>query len=434
MQRGTGFDFGTTNSALAVADHEGRVTVAEFENGEEMTNSFRSAVFFGRSDDGGATECLAGPRAILRYLEFEEQRRLMQSLKSFLASRSFKATSVFGRNMTLEDLIGAIVQPLKEEAEQRLGAIEPPLVIGRPVRFANAKDDDDERYALARLRGALWEVGFPEIHFEFEPVAAAYHYEQGLERDELVLIADFGGGTSDFCLLPVGPDAKRARRGKNDIIACSGVPIAGDAFDAAIIRNVVATRLGRGSLRRAFLGKEVSMPNWIYRDLERWHHLSFLGSRETMGFLHEALRGSLEPEKIEALIHVIDNNLGYELYRSVQHTKFELTREEKTVFRFEDGPILIEAPVARAEFEEWIAEDLTRISDCVDQLLMDSATQTSDVDRVFLTGGSAFVPAVRQIFRDRCGDEKLRGGGELVSVASGLALRARDIALESARE
>ena len=427
MRLGTGFDFGTTNSALAVADSDGNVKIAEFQSGDGTTTSFRSAVFFGQPDDGGPVESTAGPQAILRYLHYEERRRLMQSLKSFLASRSFKATNVFGRNMTLEDLIGDIVTPLKEEAERQLGAVEPPIVIGRPVRYASARDEDDERYALSRMRAALWNAGFPEVHFELEPVAAAYHYEQGLEEDELVLIADFGGGTSDFCLLPVGPEARRARRGKEDIIACSGVAIAGDAFDAAIVRNVVAERLGRGSQRRAFLGNEVSMPNWIFRDLERWHHLSFLRTRKTMGFLYESLRGSLEPEKIEALIHIIDNDLGYELYRSVQQAKFELSREGKTQFRFEDGPVSIEVSVRREEFEEWIGEDLIELSACVDQLLADSGAASEDVDRVFLTGGSAFVPAVRQIFRDRFGNDKLRGGGELVSVASGLALRARDI-------
>jgi hypothetical chaperone protein len=208
--------------------------------------------------------------------------------------------------------------------------------------------------------------------------------------------------------------------------------VAGDAFDARIVRHVVAERLGRGSRRQVFMGKQVEMPNWIYRDLERWHHLSFLRSRKTMSFLHEALEGALEPEKIAALIHVIDEDLGYPLYRAVQQTKLELSRSEASSFVFEDPPVRIEDTVRREDFETWIADELDAIAGCVDGLLADTRTDVADVDRVFMTGGSAFVPAVRRLFAERFGKEKLTGGDELISVASGLALRARDLATAEA--
>jgi hypothetical chaperone protein len=430
MARGVGFDFGTTNSAIAVADGDGDVRVAEFATGSSPTPSFRSVVFFGREDERSPVESAAGPTAIARYLEQDEQRRLMQSLKSFLASRSFKATRVFDSSMTLEDLIGRIIAPLKQEAEQELGPLEPPLVVGRPVEFAAARTPEDASFALSRLEAALWEAGFPEVTFEYEPVAAAHHYERGLDHDELVLIGDFGGGTSDFCLLPVGPSHAGRPRRDGDILGHAGVAVAGDAFDAKIVRHVVAERLGRGSLRQVFMGNEVPMPNWIYRELEAWHHLSFLRSHETLGFLYESLEGSLARDRIEALIHVVENDLGYHLYRAVQQTKLALSDQDETDFVFDEAPVRIEARVRRSEFEAWIEEELGRIAECVEGLLERTGLEPAAVDRVFLTGGSAFVPAVRRIFVDRFGESKLRGGGELISVASGLALRARDLALE----
>jgi hypothetical chaperone protein len=428
MVRGVGLDFGTTNSALAVADDRDGVRVAEFAAAGGPTPSFRSVLFFGRDDDAAPVEHAAGPRAIERFLELDEQRRLMQSLKSFLASPLFQGTSVFGRTFGLEELIAHIVRPLREEAERGLGRIGTPLVVGRPVRFASQRDDDDEARALSRLEAALWQAGFPEVRFEFEPVAAAHHYEESLDTDQLVMIADFGGGTSDFSLLRVGPGLRGRRREARDIVGSAGVAVAGDAFDARIVHHVVAERLGRGSTRQVFLGKEVTIPNWIYRDLERWHHLSFLRSRRTLGFLHEALEGAREPEKIEALIHVVENDLGYPLYRAVQDAKTALSDREETVFRFHDPPVAIETTVRRDDFERWIEPDLAEIDACVETLLADTSTRPADVDRVFMTGGSAFVPAVRRLFADRFGADRLTGGGELISVASGLALRARSLA------
>jgi hypothetical chaperone protein len=240
------------------------------------------------------------------------------------------------------------------------------------------------------------------------------------------MIADFGGGTSDFCLVPVGPSQRGTKRKRRDILGTDGVAIAGDAFDARIIRNLVAPRLGRGSHHRTMFDDLMPVPSWLYRDLERWHHLSFLRSPRTLGVLHDILRHSLDKPKIEALLHLIENDLGYALYRAVERTKTALSRETESVLRFDDPPTCIEERVTRADFEDWIREELDDIRSCVDRLLVQTGTATERVDRVFMTGGSSFVPAVRDIFRERFGEAKIRSGGELISVASGLALRARD--------
>lgn len=164
----------------------------------------------------------------------------------------------------------------------------------------------------------------------------------------------------------------------------------------------------------------------MYAKLERWHHLSFLRTSTVMNMLNSSKATAFEPEKIEALIHLIREDLGYELHRAVQRVKTELSQHEAARFRFSDDVIEIEATVQRTEFEEWIAEELAKIEACVDALMRDSGASRDDVDMVFLTGGSSFVPAVRRIFETRFGAQRIRTGNEFTSVARGLALKAAD--------
>src|SRR5262249_33758150 len=252
------------------------------------------------------------------------------------------------------------------------------------------------------------------------PVAAAYFYESALDHDELILIGDFGGGTSDFSLLRVGPGARRDNIHR--IFGTEGVALAGDAFDARVVRNLVSLKLGRTSEYRS-LGKILPMPEWVYSDLERWHYLSFLKSNDTIQMLRSIQSNSLEPEKIASLLHIVQEDLGFYLHRSVQHLKAELSTELIGSFIFEDHVLQMRGRVKRPTFENWIAEDLDKIRSCIDRLLAGTNIREVEVDRVFLTGGSSLVPAVRHIFDEKFGIEKISGGSEFTSVAKGLALR-----------
>jgi hypothetical chaperone protein len=207
-------------------------------------------------------------------------------------------------------------------------------------------------------------------------------------------------------------------------LGSSGVGLAGDAFDAKIVRNLVSPALGKGSSARSMHKVLPAIPNWVYAKLEHWHHLSFLRTSSTMNMLHSSKATAFEPRKIEALIHLIKEDLGYELHRAVQRTKCALSTDDMAPFRFSDGVIEIEATVRRAEFEEWIAEELAQIESCVDSLVAASGVSREDVDMVFLTGGSSFVPAVRRIFETRFGAGRIRAGNEFTSVARGLAFEA----------
>ncbi|HMJ61990.1 MAG TPA: Hsp70 family protein, partial [Bryobacteraceae bacterium] len=285
-----------------------------------------------------------------------------------------------------------------------------------PVTFVGAESAGDNEYAAERLKVSFEKAGFEQVSFEYEPVAAAYHYESTLDHDELILIGDFGGGTSDFSLLRVGPS-----RDSGGVLGNEGLPLAGDAFDAKIVRHLLSPALGAGSLLNSS-GKMLPAPTWVYFKVERWHHLSFLKSRETLNMLRSVLAQAVEPEKIEALLYLIEHDLGYQLHRAVQQVKIGLSQHENEVFRFQDGDVALEIPVRRSEFENWIAEELAAIEQSVAVLLAKTGIHAKDVDRVFLTGGSSFVPAVRRIFELRFGSHKIRTGDEFTSVARGLAL------------
>ena len=421
-----GIDFGTTNSAVARARPGGAgvdaTEMALFTHASGQTDVYRSILYFERhkTPPPPRTVGWSGPVAIEHYLAAETKGRLIQSLKSFLTSRSLTTTDVFGRRHTIEALIARILRDVREQAEAQFGARITAAVVGRPVRFVGAESDEDNAFAEGRLREAFTLAGFERVDFEFEPVAAAHFYESSLDHDELILIGDFGGGTSDFTLIRVGPQARQAAAADR-LLGNAGLGLAGDAFDARIIRHLVSPALGAGTQLRSH-NRLLPVPIAVYSKLERWHYLSLLKNRETLGQLERVRAQAEEPKKIEALIHLIASDLGYQLHRAVQALKFELSSNQRARFQFQDGVLALDVEVTRADFEGWIAEELSRVEVCVDGLLASTGVAASDVDRVFLTGGSSFVPAVKRIFESRFGAAKLQAGDEFTSVARGLAV------------
>jgi len=416
MRKGIGIDFGTTNSSVALAREDGNVEAVRFKTADGVTETYRSVLYFEPRSPG-----VGGPPAIERYLAADEKGRLIQSLKSFLASRLFSGTSVFGKQYSLEDLITIMLRDIRVQSENQIGAFEHPIAVGRPVHYSNANTDEDNQFAIERLQRAFTKAGIGPIVFEYEPVAAASFYESTLDHNELVLIGDFGGGTSDFSLLRLGPSAIRDRAHR--IIGTEGVALAGDAFDSRVVHNLISPKLGRGTEYRS-LEKILPMPEWIYTDLSRWHYLSFLKSSETIEMLKGIRSQSLDPERIGGLLHIVENDLGFYLHQSVQAMKVELSTQPIGSFVFGDHVVQMNGRVQRSSFEKWIEPDLVKIRECVARLLRTTGIATADVDRVFLTGGSSLVPAVRRIFEELFDAGGISGGSEFTSVAKGLALRA----------
>ena len=406
-----GIDFGTTNSSVARLLPDGRVELARFPQNQGDTETFRSLLYLEKAARG-SLHAWAGPRAIEHYLQADPKGRLVQSLKSFLSDAGLKGTEVFGRFYTVEELIARMLRELRQQAEQIFGFPVHEAVVGKPVRFVGSSGPETDAAALCRLRLAFEQAGFTRVEFAYEPLGAACHYEAALDHEELILIGDFGGGTSDFSLLRVGPDVDR----QHTLAGHAGVGFAGDAFDAKIVRHVVSPALGAGT-KLVSLGKRLPVPGWVYHKLERWHHLSFLRSRDVMQMLDSVRAQAEEPGRIDALMLLIEEDMGLELHRAVQQTKVALSHQRQAPFHFGG----IRAEVTQVEFESWIAEELTQMAACIDGLLAGSGVDAKAVDAVFLTGGTSLVPAVRRIFEQRFGADRIRAGGEFTSVARGLA-------------
>ena len=365
----------------------------------------------------------SGVTAIERYLtahrDGDRPGRLIQSLKSYLSSRTLTGTEVFGRHYLLEELVSRILSDLRLRAEEQFGFPVRHATIGRPVRFVGAETEADDNFAVERLRGAFLRSGFDSVDFEYEPIGAAYSFQarEHQSANETVLIGDFGGGTSDFSILELGSNGERK------VLGTSGLPFAGDAFDAKIVRKLVSPALGSESLARG--GKGIpAVPAWIYANLERWHYLSFLRTRSVLDLLTTARKRALEPEKIDSLLAIVDEDLGYQLHQAVQRTKTALSQYESADFIFagqDAGSVELRTSVTRAEFEQWISPELTQIATAVDSLLTATSLAPSAITRVFLTGGTSFVPAVRAIFESRF-PGRVVTGDEFTSVAQGLAL------------
>lgn len=409
-----GIDFGTTNSVVALRGADGAVSVLRHGAGTEAA-VFRSVLCFWR-DAAERVRHAAGPGAIEAYLEDPLEARLIMSMKSYLAQRSFTETRIFGRAWGLEALVALFLRELLGPVAAQV-APSTRVVVGRPVHFVGELADD--ALGERRLRAAFASAGFPDVEVALEPAAAGHRFAEGLDRPTTVLVADFGGGTSDFSVLRFEPGPPR----RVVPLGHAGVGIAGDAFDARIIDRVIAPLLGKGDTYDV-MGKDMPVPPGWYASFARWHLLSLMRAPRTLRDIEAVARTAARPERLRHLVRLVEDEAGYALYRAVSAAKAALSREERTVLRFRHADFAVEAGIARAEFEAWIAPELARIAGAVDAALTDAGIGPEAVDRVFLTGGTSLVPAVARIFADRFGAARLAAGGEFVSVAEGLALMA----------
>jgi hypothetical chaperone protein len=413
-----GIDFGTTNTVVAVAGADGTAAALRFHHDGTAYPVFPSAMCFWQQEAKGVTHTHmeGGPWAIAKYLEASAPHRFIQSFKSFAASAAFTDTRIFRQRFRFEDLLAAFLRNLVRHAGKDFRFDNGPVVIGRPVKFAGTAPDAE--LAMQRYRAAFSALGLPHAHYVYEPVGAAFFYARRLAADATILVADFGGGTSDFSVMKFERTASGL---KTTPLGHAGIGIAGDAFDYRIIDHLVSPRLGKGTDYLSF-GKRLTMPNRYYSNFARWSHLPLMKTSGELRELRELLRQAEYPERLGDFITIIDYDLGFELYRAVSAAKLELSSAERTHFSFRTHGIRIDAILTRAEFESWIAPDMAQIGATVDEALAASRIAAGEIDKVFLTGGTSFIPAIRQLFGDRFGEAKLADGDAFESIATGLAL------------
>lgn len=418
MPHAVGVDFGTTNTVVAIADAAGDVRPVRFSHADVVHEIFRSALCY--EDIPGSPrriETSAGPWAIEQFLATPHEHRFIQSFKSFAASPLFTSTQIFGRRFTYEDILSGFLTLLRRHAGDALDGIETlPVIAGRPVEFVGAAPDP--ALAIARMDASYARAGFPAMRYAYEPVGAAFFFARRLKQDATILVADFGGGTSDFSLMrfrktPAGVTAEP--------LGHSGVGVAGDAFDFRIIDNVVAPRLGKGGMYRAG-AKLLPIPGHQYGQFAQWHQLAMLKSPRVLAELRKLAKDAEDPDAIEDFITVIEMDLGFGLYRAVSEAKTALSLADQTELVFDMEGVTIRETIARRDFEHWIAPELAQIDAALDRVFTVSGLTPADVDQAFLTGGSSFVPALRALFESRFGAARLATGDQLQSIASGLAL------------
>lgn len=369
---GVGIDFGTTNSVVAVARADGSVESRVWPSREGPTTTFRTALTFWRQ--GREVAHVAGPAAVERAAQPIGDQRFVQSLKTHLASRAFADTRLYGQRFTIEALVALFLRDLMG------GATAGPIVAGRPVVFAGG--NPDEALAVARLQAAYAAASLADVTLAYEPLGAAYWYARDLTCEQTVLVADFGGGTSDFSVLRF---SRADGRLKAAPLAHSGVGIAGDTFDYRIIDHAVAPLLGKGAHYRSF-EKQLPIPAYIHAAFSQWHQLSWLKSGNTLAELHKLAAVSERGAELEALITIVEMDMGFALYRAVGALKAALSVNDRAPLRFEGYGVRIEAEVTRAAFEGWIAADLARIDDGIDAALARAGLDAAAIDAVFVTG------------------------------------------------
>ncbi len=402
-----GIDFGTTNSVVALLGADGVVRSGMFGTDDV----FRTVLCFWAEESrtGNTLHHAAGPAAIAAYLDDPSDSRLIMSMKSYLAQRSFTETRIFGRRFSLPDLIAQFLRALAAAADLDPAAVR--VVAGRPVRFAGELADD--AFGEARLRESFAAAGFSDVAVALEPEGAGWHFARSLTRPATVLVGDFGGGTSDFSVLRFVPGAPVQPIGH------AGVGIAGDVFDYRIISQVISPLLGKDDTFRV-MGKDMPVPIEYFTSFAQWHRLSLMRNPKTMREIADVARTAQHPERLKRLMALIQDEQGFPLYQAVSSVKAALSHADSAVLRFDHAGFVVEQVVTRADFERWIAPDLLRIGSAIDQALADAGV--AEIDHVFLTGGTSFVPAVRRLFEARFGAERVTTGGEFVSVAEGLAL------------
>jgi len=414
-RRSIGLDFGTTNSVVALGADGGSEMVS-FAGPQGADAVFRSALCFWHEDSvKGGLASEAGPWAIAEYLEYPEDSRFLQSFKTVAASASFETASVFEKRFRFEDLGRLFLDRMVGHAGGRLDDRPARIVVGRPVEYAGGRPDP----ALARQRYDAMFGGFcPEIHYVYEPLGAAYSFAARLTEPATILVADFGGGTSDFSVVRVAAagEAPRCRP-----LGHAGVGIAGDRLDYRILDRLVLPMLGKGGQYRSF-DKLLEIPRSWFTDFADWSRLALMRNRKTLAELDRLRRAAVDGEAIGRMIAVIEHELGYPLYDAVGRTKRALSVADRAGFQFEGGGVRIETEVTRETFEGWIADDVAIMAATVDKALAQAQIEPGAIDRVFLTGGTSLVPRIRRIFTDRFGEDKIETGNELTSIAHGLAL------------
>ncbi|MEJ7557748.1 MAG: Hsp70 family protein [Pedobacter sp.] len=408
-----GIDFGTTNSALSIYNEDSKEIV-------ETIIIPSLLYFFADQSSSAPLNYVVGKEAIDAYVSDGMSGRFMKSIKRILPRSSFIETKVHNTKLNASDLVTLILKELKRRADSITGVDCRKAVIGRPVFF---DDDDTTKDSLAqnRLNKAATNADFSEVRFQFEPIGAAFAYERTLKQKEKVLVADLGGGTTDFTFLSLDPTRAGEKERQKDIIANGGIYIGGDSFDSSFMWDKGTPYFGKHTLYEAAPGKMLNVPVSLFANICSWEQMNFFNGQKIKNDIQNYYHYSKQDKKFKNLITLTENNLGYSLFQSIEQSKLELSGSHHTQFSYSKMGIDINEGVSRVEYDQIISRDLNKISTYLEDFLSKNSIQTSDIDSLFLTGGTSMVSAVRNLFNSRFPDKPIHSGDNFISVAKGLA-------------
>lgn len=409
-----GLDFGTSNSAIGLVQ-EGVPRLAPLEGDEAL---IPSAVFFDYETKG---RVLFGAEAISTYVG-QHDGRLMRALKSILASPLIDEKTALGSKMVpLTEVVEIFIRHLKTKAEAFAGEEISAVVHGRPVRFVE-RDDAADAKAERVLEAIAQRVGFRDVAFVYEPIAAAYHYEETVRAEETVLIADIGGGTSDFTVIRIGPERRALPDRSSDILANDGVRIGGTDFDSLLSLRSVMPLLGLGT---QLIEKNLPMPSSLYFELASWPTINFTYTFQNERMLLELVAGACEPEKVARLLKVIRERLGHRIAFAVEDAKIGLTDQTATLLPLPFIEQDLKAIATRPDFNDSIAAKTERLHATAAKCIRDAGLKRDAIQTVFFTGGSSRVPAVRDAIVRAAPAARIASGSDFLSVALGLTREAQ---------
>ncbi|WP_434134798.1 Hsp70 family protein [Pseudomonas luteola] len=409
--RACGIDFGTSNSTVGWLRPDSDILIP-LEDGKV---TLPSVIFFNVEE----RRPVYGRLALHEYLEGYEGR-LMRSLKSLLGSKLLKSeTSILGSALPFKDLLGLFLGTLKSRAEATAGREFDSVVLGRPVYFV---DDDEtaDREAQDTLVAVAQKLGFKDISFQFEPIAAAFDYERTLNQEELVLIVDIGGGTSDFSLVRLSPERRQLADRQSDILATGGVHIGGTDFDKQLSLQGVMPLFGYGSLMKS----QALMPTSHFINLATWHTINTVYSQKAQLALKDMRYDAQDTAGMDRLFKLIEQRAGHWLAIQVENSKIELTHADRLNLDLSHIEKDLSVELTRPLFEESIAQLLARIQSSVNQLLASAGVSHEQINTIFYTGGSSGIPALRHSIDQLLPQARKAEGDQFGSIGSGLAIEA----------
>jgi len=404
-----GIDFGTSNSSVALAS-QGNISLVPVENNSV---TIPSAIFF-----QGKENTPTYGRAAVNMFFSRENGRFMRSLKRVLGTSLMKqGTIVNGKPMKFEKIISPFLQNLKTQADAKAGTDIENVVMGRPVHFIDNDPAANQR-AQEELKAMAASVGFKNIEFQFEPIAAAFAHEAKITGERLAIVADLGGGTSDFTVIRLSNHNIKKSDRTSDILANTGVRIGGNDFDKDLSLSLIMPEIGYKS---TYGEKHLEVPLKPYHDLAEWSKVNFLYTVKTISQTRQLLYQSHDKVRFGRLLNLLEQETGHSLLASAEDTKIALTNQDEHIAPFnflEDG---FSISIKRMQFEEAIRYEVEKIAEAATQCLHDAGVKKEDIDLVILTGGTTEVPLVQTEFRNLFPNAAIADENKLSSVGLGLA-------------